>query len=367
MPRRRKPIGSRGAFFRARSPSLKLDEPAVLQGLSRNALDSRLVGATGARKVIVRLSADSGAAAFVRGADTARAKQNAKAQQDAFVATARTLDPGARVVARVQAVLNAVFLEVDASVLPALARDPRVVRIAPVGNYEIDLTETVPYIGASAVQAKGVDGKGIRVAVLDSGIDYLHAALGGSGNPAHFAANNPAVIEPGTFPTAKVVGGYDFVGSAWTGARQPAGSPGSGSARRRTWPRSRDACRTHHRRRRRRCARREPRRHQGVLVGVHGLLGHCADPGHGIRRRSQRRRQVRRSCRHHQHVARLAVRAAVRRRSLRSCRQRDGDRCAERRLGRELGETSLTRWGRLPRRRQRSRSRRRRCRAPSFR
>ncbi|MBE0688146.1 MAG: S8 family serine peptidase, partial [Anaerolineaceae bacterium] len=46
-------------------------------------------------------------------------------------------------------------------------------------------------------------------------IDYLHAAFGGSGDPAEFAANDPSVVEPGTFPTAKVVGGYDFVGSIW--------------------------------------------------------------------------------------------------------------------------------------------------------
>ena len=88
--------------------------------------------------------------------------------------------------------MNAVFIEVDAATLPTLAKDPRVVRIAPVGNYKLDLSTTVPYIGASAVQAKGVDGRGIKVAVLDSGIDYLHAALfGGRANPADFAANNP--------------------------------------------------------------------------------------------------------------------------------------------------------------------------------
>ncbi len=68
------------------------------------------------------------------------------------------------------------------------------------------------------MQAKGVKGKGIKVAVLDSGIDIYTPPLGGSGNPADFTANNPAIIEPGTFPTAKVVGGYDFVGSTWTGA-----------------------------------------------------------------------------------------------------------------------------------------------------
>jgi subtilisin family serine protease len=113
--------------------------------------------------------------------------------------------------------MNAVFVEVDAAILPALADNPAVQRIAPVANYEMDLSETVPYIGASAVQAVGYDGTGVRVAVLDSGIDYYHAALGGSGNPADYAADDPTIIEPGTFPTAKVVGGYDFVGSVWPG------------------------------------------------------------------------------------------------------------------------------------------------------
>ncbi len=195
--------------------SLKLDAPVEMDNFSLNVLDSSLMGAVGANRVIIRLSADSGAVAFAKGADTTKAKQAARSQQDAFLSSVRALDSNARVIARVQTVLNAVFVEVDASILPQLAKDPRVVRIAPVGNYEVDLSETVPYIGASAVQAKGFTGKGIKVAVLDSGIDYLHAALGGSGNPADFAANNPNIIEPGTFPTAKVVGGYDFTGSVW--------------------------------------------------------------------------------------------------------------------------------------------------------
>ena len=195
--------------------ALKLDAPVTASGVSASVLDRSLVGAVGPSRVIIRLAADSAAGAFVKGADTAKAKQAAKAQQDSFLSSVRAVDRNARVIARVQAVLNAVFVEVDAAALPKLAKDPRVVRIAPVGNYQLDLSETVPYIGASAVQAKGFDGKGIKVAVLDSGIDYLHAALGGSGNPADFTSNDPNLIEPGTFPTAKVVGGYDFTGSVW--------------------------------------------------------------------------------------------------------------------------------------------------------
>ncbi len=59
-----------------------------------------------------------------------------------------------------------------------IAALPNVASIRPLVNYEIDLSETVPYIGAAAVQAAGVDGTGVRVAVLDSGIDYTHYNLG---------------------------------------------------------------------------------------------------------------------------------------------------------------------------------------------
>lgn len=195
--------------------SLKLDSPVEVDGISVDVLDRSLVGAVGSSKVIIRLSAESGAVAYDKGKDEGNAKNNARAQQDAFIKSVRNLDPNARVLGRVQLVLNAVFVEVDASVLPQLAQDTRVVRIAPVGNYELDLSETVPYIGATAVHAKKITGKGISVAVLDSGIDYTHAALGGSGKVADFDANDPTIIEKKTFPTKKVVGGYDFVGEVW--------------------------------------------------------------------------------------------------------------------------------------------------------
>ncbi len=194
---------------------LKLDTPMNMSGVAMPGLDASLVGVEGDQTVIIRLSADSGATAFTKGNNTVKAKKAAKAQQDSFTKRVRKVDSSARVLGQVQMVLNAVFVEVDAAALPALAQDRDVVRIAPIGNYEMDLSETVPYIGASAVQGAGFDGSGIKVAVLDSGIDYYHAAFGGSGDPADYAADDPTIIEPGTFPTAKVVGGYDFVGSEW--------------------------------------------------------------------------------------------------------------------------------------------------------
>ena len=195
--------------------ALKLDTPVELSDVAGPTLDRSLIGANGESKVIIRLSADSVAEAKGKGKALGLAKKEVDSQQDAFLSRVYQVDPNARVVGEVQLVLNAVFLEVAAAALPKLAQDPAVVRIAPVADYELDLSETVPQIGAAAVQAAGIDGSGVRVAVLDSGIDYYHAALGGSGDPADYAADDPTIIEAGTFPTAKVVGGYDFTGSVW--------------------------------------------------------------------------------------------------------------------------------------------------------
>ena len=204
-----------GRELPAQLTDLMLDNPVEVSGLSVASLDPSLLFTEGAGKVIIRLARPSVSQQGLADSATARERDNLRRQQAALLSRVLALDPNARVIGQTQIILNAIFVEVDAAILPQLANDPAVARIAPVGNYELDLFETVPYIGAAAVQAAGYTGKGVRVAVLDSGIDYTHAALGGSGDPLDYAGNDPTIIEPGTFPTAKVVGGYDFVGSSW--------------------------------------------------------------------------------------------------------------------------------------------------------
>ncbi len=71
---------------------------------------------------------------------------------------------------------------------------------------------SVTHIQAQAAYDQGVRGQGIRIGVLDTGIDYTHSMLGGSGNPEDFK-NVDLVAPHPQFPNEKVVGGIDLVGS----------------------------------------------------------------------------------------------------------------------------------------------------------
>jgi len=202
---------------------LRLSEPLTAQDIELASIDPALRGATGRQEVLVRLRSPAAAQINAYGpADRVGHKEKLKNEQSAFVRRAATAAPGSRVLTSVQTVLNGVFMEVDANQVRALALDPNVARISKVIDYELDLSETVPYITASMMQSMGFDGSGVKVAVLDSGVDYTHAAFGGGGTLADYeAAYGTSTSDPrnttrdGLFPTAKVVEGYDFVGEAW--------------------------------------------------------------------------------------------------------------------------------------------------------
>ncbi|WP_046111625.1 S8 family serine peptidase [Aquincola tertiaricarbonis] len=149
-----------------------------------------------------------------------------KGKQDALMGQIRGL--GGAELARVSKSYNALVVSVPATRLPQIARLAGVTGVLPVPDSRRSLGETVPYVGAKALQDLGVTGAGKRIAVLDSGVDYTHRNLGGAGTAAAFAAaaNNPTVVTPGVFPTAKVIGGYDFVGETWpNGALAPDPNP----------------------------------------------------------------------------------------------------------------------------------------------
>lgn len=62
----------------------------------------------------------------------------------------------------------------------------------------------LPQIGADRVHSAGNKGAGVKVGIIDGGVDYTRLPLGGCFGPG-----------------CKVAGGYDFVGDAFTGANTP--------------------------------------------------------------------------------------------------------------------------------------------------
>ncbi|HEX6947480.1 MAG TPA: S8 family serine peptidase [Acidimicrobiia bacterium] len=168
-------------------------------------VDEALAGAEGPVQISVRMAEPS----LSRGGNGS----TIDAQQAEVVNRIEAL--GGTVHGSVDTVLNAVFATVDADKVAEIAEVSSVTTIRPVADYVMELSETVPYIGGTDVHDAGFDGTGTTVAVLDSGVDYYHAALGGSGDPNDYANDDPTTREPGTFPTAKVVEGFDFVGDEW--------------------------------------------------------------------------------------------------------------------------------------------------------
>ena len=96
--------------------------------------------------------------------------------------------------------------------LLAIAQLSNVTSVARVARHHLTNETSVPFVGAPNVWGASGTGEGVSIAIIDTGIDYLHANFGGPGTIPDFEGNDSTVVEPGTFPTVKVVGGTDFVG-----------------------------------------------------------------------------------------------------------------------------------------------------------
>lgn len=210
--------------------------------------------------VMIELAGEPSAAVYAeqrsRGASKADAGRAGKAQKaknveaqrvvlDAIQARGIDVTP----LYQVQAAYNGVAVQASAGQAAALAALPGVAAVHQIPLVSLDNHYSVPFIGAQqAWQASGRTGVGRSIAVIDTGVDYVHTDFGGSGSSADYvvarsaAANppSPATSNPGSFkvigaggqiyPSPKVVGGFDFAGDAYqadpaSAGYQPVPSP----------------------------------------------------------------------------------------------------------------------------------------------
>ncbi|WP_220595212.1 S8 family serine peptidase [Oscillochloris sp. ZM17-4] len=185
-------------------------------------IDARIPHA-GPVKVVIELadapSIVTYTAAHTRGMAEADANSQARDQlnrieraQQRMLAPLAQLD--ASVIYRTQRVYNGIGVQVDAAKLADLAGLPGVKAIHPLITKTIDNTGSVPLIGAPTLWAgtgipSPATGSGVKIAIIDSGIDYVHKDFGGTGSYAGVTDTSAPVF------TTKVVGGYDFVGDAY--------------------------------------------------------------------------------------------------------------------------------------------------------
>lgn len=158
------------------------------------------------------------------------AKQAVIQEQSQFEQKLKSLAPQAQVVYRYRLVLNGVAIYAPTDLMPSISALAGVTNINPVRQMSrpettrileaprlSSSTTSVSFIGADIAHQLGFTGRGIKVGVLDTGIDYTHSMLGGSGKPEDFKAINPAAPSP-MFPNNKVVGGIDLVGTDFNAA-----------------------------------------------------------------------------------------------------------------------------------------------------
>lgn len=114
--------------------------------------------------------------------------------------------------------LPGVAIVADAAAIRDLAKRSDVVKITPIvpKNVPDNKSTDIDTRALNTWASTGQTGKGVKIAVIDTGIDYTHTDFGGPGTPEAYAkAKASNDILPGTYDPNKFLGGYDLAGDKY--------------------------------------------------------------------------------------------------------------------------------------------------------
>ncbi len=142
---------------------------------------------------------------------------------------------GGQVIYRVQKAYNGIAMMVSQDKIVSIAALPGVKAVHrmtpkyPTALSDIDFLGTRAFwdkaVPAPSPNGLNIHGEGIRVADIDTGLDYIHVDFGGPGSSGYSQVANHTTAPNQYFPSAKVPGGYDFAGDAYTGSNTPQPDP----------------------------------------------------------------------------------------------------------------------------------------------
>ncbi len=160
---------------------------------------------------------------------TADEIKNLTAEQDLVLKSLTELSTDIKVIYRYRLVLNGFAIVAPVALEEKIGAIGGVSHLESAGLFSrpaIEITNksilasaiqernSVKFIGGEAAHARGVRGQGMRIGIIDSGIDYTHAMFGGVGTEQAYKDIRPGETTT-LFPSAKVVGGLDFVGTEY--------------------------------------------------------------------------------------------------------------------------------------------------------
>ena len=129
-------------------------------------------------------------------------------EQDGIMQELLKISPEIKAVFRYRMVMNGMAVVVPAAVVDQVRKLTNVVYLEDSGSFARPIQASLPlsdeikntlsernstkFIGADLAHARQVRGQGMKVGIIDTGIDYTHAMFGGAGTEEAFKAIDPS-------------------------------------------------------------------------------------------------------------------------------------------------------------------------------